>query len=236
MSVSIFRYIPTNFPTGRTIGLIKGNDRSFVACLGAAKHLSIQDLLDIGNIDLIIESADVVYIEGFFLVDRIETATYILNLCQRLRKTVLFNICGEYICERYPDVVRHFLENVNFVFGSKKEFLTLSKALGHNTIEDLTIYFFKNQDFEKCVIITDGPNQGVLIRDGKFTNFDVPKIAQEDIKDTVGAGDAFVGGFIAGLINDKSIDQCIKISCYAASQIIQQIGCTIPNFSPDLVE
>ncbi len=43
-----------------------------------------------------------------------------------------------------------------------------------------------------------------------------------------GAGDAFVGGFIAQLILGKSLQECIRCGQWSARQIIARSGCSIP--------
>ena len=42
-------------------------------------------------------------------------------------------------------------------------------------------------------------------------------------------GDAFVGGFLAQLALGKSIKDCVKVGIWAATEIIQQSGCTCPT-------
>lgn len=46
------------------------------------------------------------------------------------------------------------------------------------------------------------------------------------------AGDAFVGGFISQLVQEKPIEECVRAGCYAANAIIQRSGCTYPE-KPD---
>lgn len=108
-------------------------------------------------------------------------------------------------------------------------------------INELTNHLIKGAKnkmnlYGKIIIITDGPNPGMCIyKDGKVERFTVSKIELNDIKDTTGAGDAFTGGFIAGLCRNKSVADCAKIGCYSAFHIIQQTGCTLPNFQPNIL-
>lgn len=46
------------------------------------------------------------------------------------------------------------------------------------------------------------------------------------------AGDAFVGGFLSQLVQEKPIEDCVRAGCYAANVIIQRSGCTYPE-KPD---
>ncbi|KAK8955571.1 Adenosine kinase 2 [Platanthera guangdongensis] len=47
--------------------------------------------------------------------------------------------------------------------------------------------------------------------------------------------DAFAGGFLSQVVQEKSTDECVRASCYAANIINQRSGCTYPekpNFKP----
>jgi len=57
----------------------------------------------------------------------------------------------------------------------------------------------------------------------------VIKIPDDRIVDTNGAGDAFVGGFLAQYIQGKSIAESIECGIWTATEIIQQNGCTFPK-------
>eukprot|EP00435_Cladocopium_sp_Y103_P062631 s1117_g24.t1 len=48
--------------------------------------------------------------------------------------------------------------------------------------------------------------------------------AQEKLVDTNGAGDAFVGGFLAALAKGKDMEACCKAGTYSASVVIQHSG------------
>jgi adenosine kinase len=45
----------------------------------------------------------------------------------------------------------------------------------------------------------------------------------------LGAGDAFVGGFIAQLILGKPIAEAVRCGHYAAGVIIRRSGCSFPD-------
>ncbi|CAN0431315.1 unnamed protein product, partial [Hapterophycus canaliculatus] len=46
---------------------------------------------------------------------------------------------------------------------------------------------------------------------------------------STGAGDAFVGGFLAQLVKNESIDKCVDAGHWASRVIIQRSGCTFPS-------
>jgi adenosine kinase len=57
----------------------------------------------------------------------------------------------------------------------------------------------------------------------------VPRIPSEQIIDTNGAGDAFVGGFLAQFVKDEGLDKCVDCGIWASGLIIQRSGCTFPE-------
>ncbi|KPP75757.1 hypothetical protein Z043_104972 [Scleropages formosus] len=62
--------------------------------------------------------------------------------------------------------------------------------------------------------------------------FPVMDIDQNDIVDTNGAGDAFVGGYLSELVQGQPMERCIRAGHYAANVIIRRAGCTFPE-KPD---
>lgn len=60
-------------------------------------------------------------------------------------------------------------------------------------------------------------------------HIEVKQIKNENIIDTNGAGDAFVGGYLSQYVKKETIEKCIDCAIWSASQIIQQTGCKIPK-------
>lgn len=50
----------------------------------------------------------------------------------------------------------------------------------------------------------------------------------QNLSSHVGAGDAFVGGFVSQLVLGKDISEAVRGGSYAASVIIQHSSCTYP--------
>ena len=63
----------------------------------------------------------------------------------------------------------------------------------------------------------------------------VPAVPGAKCVDTTGAGDTFAAGFIAGLCNGWSVENCARLGCAAASCSIEQIGATDGVHSPEQV-
>lgn len=82
------------------------------------------------------------------------------------------------------------------------------------------------------VIITQGPGDIIVAKStekGPVLCYPVSQISIDKIVDTNGAGDAFVGGFLAYQLANRSLTECLDAGIYAAREIIQTTGCTLPN-------
>jgi adenosine kinase len=86
----------------------------------------------------------------------------------------------------------------------------------------------------RTVVFTQGGDPTVVVvadkeRVWSVTEYPVIPIKAEAILDTNGAGDAFVGGFLAGMAAGVEIKDCIARANYAANVVIQRSGCTFPE-------
>ena len=83
----------------------------------------------------------------------------------------------------------------------------------------------------RTVVLTQGKDN-VLVAftsSPEIKEFAVKLIEANKIVDTNGAGDSFVGGFFAQLVQNKSLDICIESGIYCAQEVIQQLGANFPQ-------
>ncbi|KAK6055393.1 hypothetical protein COOONC_07108 [Cooperia oncophora] len=92
-----------------------------------------------------------------------------------------------------------------------------------------TVFVLKKSSKPRTVIFTQGADPVIVAIGSKLTLYPVPTVPKENIVDTNGAGDAFVGGFLAQYIQNKSIEEAVNCGNYAAGEIIQKHGCTVPS-------
>lgn len=60
-------------------------------------------------------------------------------------------------------------------------------------------------------------------------SYAVPQLNAEDIVDTTGAGDAFVGGFFAQYLKGESFDKCVDCGIWSSQIVIKHDGCRFPK-------
>ncbi|KAF2897382.1 hypothetical protein ILUMI_08796 [Ignelater luminosus] len=237
------RYIEhVNEPTGTVVALVSGACRSLVAYIGAAQHVAIDNLhaTDINTLNTV----DLVYMEGFFLPDRKQVAQYIQEFCYDSKRIFTFNLSAVYMAETYPDDILYFANNCDILIGNYREYDALIKAAKLTmNVETLVAQLSANYDnsknlkYGKIVIMTNGSKSVLCAHsNGKTEEISVPKIEADKIGDTTGAGDAFAAGFLAGMFEGRPPTGCLRWGCWVSRQIIQQVGCTIPNYPAEFLK
>lgn len=78
----------------------------------------------------------------------------------------------------------------------------------------------------RVAIVTQGTDPTVVAVQGEdqVREFPVHEIAKAEINDTTGAGDAFAGGFVAGVIEGRPLDVCVDMGQWLARLSIKELG------------
>nr|CAD7417508.1 unnamed protein product [Timema cristinae] len=242
-----------NLPTGRCLALVHGEHRSLVANIGAARiyaphHLNTQDNLKV------LSQVKIIYIEGFFIANNFLTAKELIHFCQAKSIILAFNLSSAYICKENPNQVKELLKSADIIFGNEDEYKTLSDTLelGVTGLRDIVEIVRDLNHMHPHIIGKKGSSQQLLKKYGKIVvmtrakndvlcahkgidsilEIKVPKVDKHLIKNTTGAGDSFVSGFLAGLLDEQCVETCVKWGCWTACQIIQQPSVQPPNVSP----
>jgi len=85
-----------------------------------------------------------------------------------------------------------------------------------------------NDKRKRMVVFTQGAEPTIVATEGGEVK-EYPIIPCPELIDTNGAGDAFVGGFLAKWSMAGEVEDCCKAGNYAANVIIQRNGCTFPT-------
>jgi len=185
----------------------------------------------------LVEKAQFCYSAGFFITVSPESIKAVSRHCCENNKVYIMNISAPFICQVPPfkACLMDTMPYIDFLFGNENEFTEFAKSEGWDH-EDLKKVALKTAALPKAsgnrcrtVIITQGCDPTIIARDGLVKEYPVEKVSKSSIVDTNGAGDAFVGGFITGLLKNREIEECCRSGNYAASRVIQQSGCTLPE-------
>lgn len=148
------------------------------------------------------------------VAEKLKQSTRILSLDpQGLVRT--FNQNGTVIHKPLED--KHILEIVNVYKSSKEEIDAVTGTADLQTAMKLL------HDFGvETVIVTMGVKGAVLSIDGAL--YEIPAYQPNKLVDPTGAGDAFIGGFLAEYVHGKEALWCACVGSAAASTVVEGVG------------
>jgi len=214
-------------PTGTCAALIKDGERALVTNLDAANNFKATHL-ETELAKEIVASSKIYYSAGFFLTVSVESLVKVAEQFLAEKKTVCLNLSAPFIVDFFGDQLSTAMEYADFLFGNESEAAAYGKK--HGLGEDVQAIALacaalpKKDSRPRTVVFTQGSESTVVACDGKVTVYPVDPLPKEQLVDTNGAGDAFVGGFLSQLIEGKGMEECVKAGHYAARYIIQQSG------------
>ena len=198
-------------PTGTCLILITpDSERTMCTFLGTAGKIN-EDDVDSGAV----KKSEILFLEGY-LWDEGEPKKAFEKAIDNSNK-VAMSLSDLFCVERHKP---HFLELVkkklDITFANEQEFMSLIEVKNFDEV----INFAKN--LNKCIVITRGEKGAVAIKGDEVVECTAEKNIK--IKDLTGAGDLFAGGFLHGIINNKSTKESLELGTRMSSKIIQIIG------------
>ena len=198
-------------PTGTCLILITpDSERTMVTFLGTAGKINENDIDKNA-----VKNSEILFLEGY-LWDEGEPKKAFEKAINNSNR-VAMSLSDLFCVERHKP---HFLELVknklDITFANEQEIMSLIEAKSFDDV----INFAKG--INKLLVITRG-DKGALAVDKSG----IVECSAKDnlkIKDLTGAGDLFAGGFLHGLINNKSNKESLEIGTEMSSKVIQIIG------------
>lgn len=147
--------------------------------------------------------------------------------------------CAEVVSLDPQGLVRNFAENGNITYGPLPDphildLINIYKS-SQNEIQAITGQTELDQAMKqihdhgaKIVIVTQGASGSTLSVEGSI--YKVPAYPPDKVSDPTGAGDAFVGGFLAEYVYGENLFRCACVGAAAASLVVEGIG---PTFFGD---
>ncbi|XP_034049450.1 adenosine kinase b isoform X1 [Thalassophryne amazonica] len=228
-------YEQSEQPTGTCAACITGDNRSLVANLAAANCYKKEKHLDLDSNWELVKKAKVYYIAGFFLTVSPESILKVAKHASENNKIFCMNLSAPFISQFFKEPLMKVMPYVDILFGNETEAATFAKQLSFET-DDIGEIAKKarnlpkeNTERQRVVVFTQGKEDTYATVGERAIAFPVVDIDQNEIVDTNGAGDAFVGGFLSALVQEQSLEECIRAGHYSANVIIQRVGCTFPE-------
>jgi len=226
--------------------------RSLVANLGAARHYSVEHLRASEQWELV-KGAQIFYSSAFFCTVSPESLLELGTHASKNNKTFCHNLAAPFVIEdaEYFQILRDVLKYVDVLFGNDAEAMAFAKSMKWPTqnITEIAQRIAREPKDNACprtVIITRGTEPTIVViasrsRIWSVEEYGIIPCDPSELVDTTGAGDSFVGGFLAGLakvrrgypdsgraydisIKGVALVECIAHANYAANTIVKRPG------------
>ena len=203
--------LTTDTPTGCAEAIIsKDGERTFATYLGAALELCADDIQT-----EMLDGWDIFYVEGY-LVQNHALLDKVLPMAKAKGLKTALDMASFNVVEENRDYLRPLTKDyLDIVFANEDE----ARAFTH--LEDPKEALNELASMCDIAIVKLGA-EGSLVQHGDEVVTIGPIPAQ--VIDTTGAGDLWASGFMAGLVQNKPLEQCAKMGATLAANIIEVIG------------
>merc|ERR1719230_528306 len=215
-------------PTGTCACCILGKERSLCTNLHAANNYKQTHLQEAANW-AIASGAKIIYSAGFFITVSPESIGLASQEAAKNGNLYCMNLSAPFI----KAVLDSTMPYIDFLFGNETEAQTWADVSGWEC-SDIAFIATRlsliptKKSRKRTVVITQGKDPTIVCINGHVRAFDITPLDPAKIVDTNGAGDAYVGGFLAALSKGLDMEKCCQAGAYSASVIVQQSGCTYP--------
>ena len=198
-------------PTGTCLILITpDSERTMITFLGTAGKISENDI-DIKAV----KNSEILFLEGY-LWDEGEPKKAFEKAIKNANK-VAMSLSDLFCVERHKPHFLNLVKNkLDITFSNEQEMMSLIDVKKFDEV----INFAKETN--KLIVVTRGDKGAIVINKNEIIECSAKNNLK--IRDLTGAGDLFAGGFLHGLINNKSTKESLEIGTEMSSRVIQIIG------------
>lgn len=196
--------------TGAGIALNKDTgDRAILTYMGTIGVINQEDFTEL------VKNTRHLHIASYYLLKDIQKL-YLKILPELKREQVTVSLDTNWDpMERWEDGLKQILPYVDILLANEQEILAIS---GEKTLTEAVRSLQKEVP---VVVLKKGEKGAEAYKENKnYTVSGKVKVAV----DTVGAGDSFDAGFIYGFLQEKSIEECLKIGCFCGEETVTRAG------------
>lgn len=131
------------------------------------------------------------------------------------------------------DLLMELLQHAEFIKFNDDELFEIAKMMGsnYNSLEQ-NLLFMAVKSNAKTICVTKGPHGAVLMHDKKLYYNSGYKVK---VKDTVGAGDSFLGTLLAKLLQGEEPQRALDAACAVGALVAGKEGAN-PEISAELLQ
>lgn len=197
-------------PSGRVQAIVTNDsERTFATFLGASQELAKEHITAEK-----LKGWDVFYVEGY-LVSSPVMLDHALKTASEAGMNIAIDLASYNVVSDNREYLLDIVKNrANIVFANEEE----ARALTGLEPEQALDFIASMCD----IAVVKIGKKGALVKHGDMVCRIAP--VEANVIDTTGAGDMFAAGFLWGLVNGKTLQQCGDIGSLLASNIIEVTG------------
>ena len=209
------KYVETKESSAHSLILITPDaQRTMCTYLGASTEFEPNNI----NYESI-KTSKYLYLEGYLWDSELAKQAFIkaAKIAKESKTKIILSLSDSFCVDRHRESFLNLINDfVDILFCNEEELKSLFQL---NDLEQCRIEI---QSLCELTAITLGERGSLIVNKNK-TEIIKPIFLGQAI-DTTGAGDVFAGGFIHGLINNLSLNNCGQIGSICAGHIVTQIG------------
>ncbi|KAL8805513.1 MAG: hypothetical protein Q9200_005394 [Gallowayella weberi] len=221
-------------PTGRCGVVITGNNRSLCTHLAAANEYKL-DHLQRPEIWDLVKKAKFYYVGGYHLTVCVPAVMALAKeAASDPQKIFIMNLSAPFIPQFFKEPLAETSPYWDYLIGNETEVAAWAESQGEalkgKGVKEIAMHMAGlkkvNEARKRTVVITQGTDPTIIAVQGEkeAREYPVRTIEKEKIYDTNGAGDAFAGGFVAGIVEGKSLEESVDMGQWLAKLSIQELG------------
>lgn len=199
--------------------------------LGAANHYDLEHLKS-PEVWKLVQNAKFYYVGGYHFTVCPDAIMVLAEEAAKNDKVFFLSLSAPFIPQFFKDPVDKSSPYWDYIVGNETEALSYAESHGLETkdlkeiVKHLANLPKENEKRKRTAIITQGtlPTLVAVQGEDSVQEFPVHEIEKSAINDTNGAGDAWAGGFIAGLVQGKDLKTCVDMGAWLAKLSIQELG------------
>tara|TARA_B110000444_G_C18428403_1_gene405662 strand:- start:36 stop:593 length:558 start_codon:yes stop_codon:yes gene_type:complete len=166
----------------------------------------------------VIKRSEMIFLEGYLWDEGDPKKAFdkAINNSKKVAMSLSDQFCVDRHKPHFLDLVKNKLD---IIFANEGEMISLIDAKDFKEV----INFGK--DIKKQFVITRGDKGAISINNNEVIEIKAKK--NLEILDLTGAGDLFAAGYLHGLINNFSQNECLEKGTELSSKVIQQFGARI---------
>lgn len=199
-------FIDKEEATGCSVVLVHDDgEKSICAKRRASKIIPWKNV----NMELVAETK-VLFIEGYWLDDNLLTVKKIINAARKNYIHIVFTLSDPQIVSQNADFFAKYMKYFDILLGNEHEFAALNNCV----LPPLAVKTLGAAGVEVC-------------QHGKWQHFSPLKV--ENIVNTTGAGDAFAGGFLYGVVQNLPVEKAVEIGQLCAAEVLTRADSQVPS-------